>query len=428
MVSQSSARSKDSSGAQCAQLSSCCRPLRKIVKRVALQPNVLQCSSERSFSCQQTLLIVLNSHKVTNKYITHCISASNSRRRQLTLESPIPHSRRLPLSRLLSEPYFRYVQPRHIQQLFETTTNTVHLLHRHNISFPISLDVLSVVLPANYAVHRSGRLLRINDTHTHTHPANYAVPTNGSSLPLVEFLSQEEGLVVFFEYNRFATHLSRKHSSTRRTRQKELELNAVASLMAAVHALLRLRDAPASYPVDASSQAALGSYLASDDATMAHACLINKIANPTPWLAVMLSFFFLAASDFAKCRAVLDAALGGCDAAPRHMVDPGDVLSFYAQRRRIRHEEMQVGDKASDLGLDVELDGEVLARLLVYYITATNMRDRSGNRHRWRDAVIMFDAYLTSKRVDDSILRGFVLDERTDQERELLRSCKAMPC
>ncbi|KAK3317595.1 hypothetical protein B0T19DRAFT_294566 [Cercophora scortea] len=413
MSSQSSARSQDSSGTQCTRKSSRTRRSRRVVQRVASRrdPDVMQFSSAKRFSCQQTLHIVLNSRQAAdNLYLAHRIAASDPTTQELTLKTPISDTRRISFSCLLSEPNFGYVQPRCIQKLLETTTDTLHLLHRHNISFPISLEVLSVVLPANYAVPRT--------------PAQ----------PLAEFLSQEEAWVVFYEYNRSAAHLSLKYGSTgpRRARQMERELKAVVSLMTAVQVLLRLRNATAPCRVDAPTQLTLADFLTSDDASMAHVSLVNnKIANPIPWMAATLSSSFLAAGDEDQSRAVLDAALGGGDAAPRDLVDPAVVLSFYnAQRRRkTRHGETQVGDDSNQAStdtrqLDVELDGHVLARLLIYYITATNMTQTFDNRHRWRDAVIMYDAHLANKE-DSWYIRGFVLDKRTDQERELLLAARS---
>jgi len=343
--------------------------------------------------------------------MTHRLESSDPAKREFTLDCSVPSCRRLPLSDLLSNKrYFQHLQHQHVEQLLEIATDAVRLLHRHSVSFPNPLAALSVVLPAG-------------------HPT----PSMSPPQPLLECLSRQERLVPFLEYNLSARHLPhRERLPRRRARREELDLRPLSELAAATSLLFRLRDAPAPCFVDAPGQMALRGFLACDFSNTAYACLmVSKVANPSPQLALSLACALTSAADRESCRLILHAVLRGSEAAPPHIVDPEGILRFfYTERRRLRPSRQQVATtlqpsdtqerSTPDPWPDTELDGEVLAKLLVYSAAIEGWSGGVDKAERWRDAVIMFDVYLSGDGWRSSIC-SFAWSERTTRARELLR-------
>lgn len=236
----------------------------------------------------------------------------------------------------------------------------------------------------------------------------------------------------FLEYNLSARHLPhRQRFPRRRARREELDLRPLLELEAATSLLFRLRDAPAPCFVDAPGQMALRGFLACDFSNTAYPCLmVSKVANPSPQLALSLACALTLAADRESCRVILHAVLGGSEAAPPHIVDPEGILRFYTGRRRLHPSRQQVAttlqpsdtqDRSTpDPWPDTELDGEVLAKLLVCSAAIEGWSGRVDKAERWRDAVIMFDVYLSGDGWRSSIC-GFAWSEGTTRAKELLR-------
>jgi len=162
----------------------------------------------------------------------------------------------------------------------------------------------------------------------------------------------------------------------------------------------------------------------------------EKVANPSPKLALTMVSVLFKRPLFEYCRVFLSRVLGGTQSSPTSVVDPAGIQEFYTESRRVcsispEGQELTPlpAGEADDpsrtyVFSNPELPNKALARLLVNSAMVKPWSDRVDEPCRMRDAIIMFDAYLCPDGRPSTVY-WFDRSPGVAQARTLLRTAAA---
>ncbi|RYO91426.1 hypothetical protein DL766_009852 [Monosporascus sp. MC13-8B] len=317
----------------------------------------IQCRSDKAYTCQLSLLILLNARSCCTLRL---IDQSDSRR---SIEVRRPRAARsIPFDDFLyriggRDPF--PIQLGHLDTLEESLVTALRLLHAKRISFPVSAEQIELLQP----------LTSVPDSTTR--------PT------------------LFLPYNKRATWASDDLPPTWQADQ----LSDARLIFRIAKLLLRLSDLPSGPALlDLPSQHALATHLSRNPPSY-HIDLCLGVAPVTAELAYQIALALVLRNKGQESCDVLESFFGGPIPLPKPGTSPDTIyISFLQLRARVCHP----GGRRGSAGLDQDFEDKLqldspatLARLVCCRAQAATLLKEHDEPQWWLTAMSLYDAFLS---------------------------------
>ncbi|GAP93197.1 hypothetical protein SAMD00023353_11000060 [Rosellinia necatrix] len=336
------------------------RPGRRRVRPNRTTCDVIRCRSDAAYTCQVSLLIILNARKCpTPRLVRHSTP-------QRVIEVDLPTASRLiPFQEFLDSIGTQSclpIQPHFLDALEESLVGALRLLHANNISFPVSIGQIALLRPSS------------------TSPDGTAPAT------------------LYLMYNKKATWASNTWPPT----WKEDQLAGATLFFHIAKLLFRLSSLSSRpTPLDFPSQQVLATYLSEGPASHHIYLCSNAVAPLTAELTHAIALAFVVRNKAQECCDVLESFFGG----PMPLPEPGTSPDTIYSSLELCARTCRVGDfggsagreEGSDEGMVEAISAATLTRLACCRAEAATVLDEPDAPQWWRTAMALYDAFLAGK-------------------------------
>ncbi|KAF2967067.1 hypothetical protein GQX73_g6520 [Xylaria multiplex] len=324
-------------------------------------PSRRRCLSDAAYTCQVSLLIILNARKCpTLRLVRHSAS-------QRAIEVEFPRASQLihfhQFLKSIGTQSYLPIQLHLLDTLEENLVSTLRLLHAKNISFPISIKQIALLRPSSTSPNG-------------TPPAT-----------------------LYLMFNKRATWASNTWPST----WKDDQLAGARLFFHIAKLLFRLSSlSPRPAPLDFSSQQVLATYLIKGPASHHIDLCSNAVAPLTAELAHAIALAFLVRNKARKCCDVLESFFGGPMQPPEPGTSPDAIYSRLELCTRTCRFGYYCGsvrrENDSEEGMVKAMSTATLTRLVCCRAEAATILDEPDAPQWWRTAMALYDAFLVGKR------------------------------
>ncbi|KAI1270309.1 hypothetical protein F5Y18DRAFT_9824 [Xylariaceae sp. FL1019] len=336
--------------------------------------NVIYCRTEAAYTCQSSLLSLLNAKSYNT--LRPLYQDDSQRSIEFNLSFPTG-SHQVPFSVLLEalccqETLFSKLP--YLDALEQSLVDALSFLHSHNISFPISTSCIA------FSRHRS------------------------------EKWNEIRSLRLFLSFNKKACWASNRLPSSWKTDQ----LACAESIFFVPKLLIRLAATPPPIVLDFASQHALAVHL-KDHPSYKHDKYCLDISPLTAKLAHQIAYCLVMRSKAVESRDVLELFFGGPLPLPELGTPPDTIYRTFSNLRA------RTVESAKQYGGNTVLDQDLEAKLLVdspAIVTrfvccraevASGLR-QPDKKHWWLIAMDLYDAFLASQGPSSSLERVCAFD------------------